>query len=80
MNRREIEIIRCLVAKAADIPPDDIEILVGRSKESVLYMIDDYKGYNFAIGFDYIPSVEEIEEGLEELYLNAKELEEDEES
>ena len=74
LTKKEIEKIRIIIAKAAQIPPDDINIIPEKQNKSTLYVVN-YKEYNLVMGFDYIPTTKEVKEDIKELYLKAKEWE-----
>ncbi|MHA1470939.1 MAG: hypothetical protein ACTSSP_10330 [Candidatus Asgardarchaeia archaeon] len=76
MTNRELELIRCLVAQAIGFPPDDITYISVPGGD-ILCLIDDYKGYNLAVGFDFIPTLEEIKVYVEKLCLLASEADQE---
>ena len=74
LTKKEIEQIRIIIAKAVEIPPDDINIILAKKDKPTLYVVD-YREYNLVSGFNHIPTIEEVREDLKELYLKAKEWE-----
>jgi hypothetical protein len=87
LNKREIEYTRCLIANAIDIPPDNIGISrEGEFKDIVesydisFFYIEDYKTFDLAIAFENVPTLPEVKIIIRELYLCAKEQQEQEEN
>ena len=77
LTKKEIEQVRCMLALASEIPPDDIDIIDFLTDEKIACYFLDYKGYKLGLGFDSFPSFERIREELKDLYLKGVELEQD---
>jgi len=80
LTNKEKEKVRCLISKVANIPPDDVRVLSSATKVSktTLYVIDNYMGYNFVLGFETVPTLAKISADLKDLYLTGSEWDWDE--
>ena len=79
MTNKEKEIVRCLIGKVADIPPDDIKILLSSGHDFTLYVLNNYIGHNLVLGFDSMPDLLKVREDIKNLYLAGVELDWEEE-
>ena len=68
MNNKEAEHVRCSIARYVGCPPDSIAITTFSEESRILYSVD-YHGYNMLIGFDGLPTPQEIVEEVDEMYL-----------
>jgi hypothetical protein len=69
---------RIVLAQSIDISPDEVTVM-DSNVGITLYVLDDYKGYNLALCFDNVPTVEQARQNVKDLYLNGIEWEFDEE-
>lgn len=77
MTNKEIEKIRCMVAMAAHVPPDNIKIILAERIENAptLYAFTDNNDCNLIIGFNSIPTFKDIRNDIKDTYLAMKEWE-----
>ncbi len=72
--------IRDIMAMSVGINPDSIKMTEDNSEEkNIIYLLDNFKGYNLATGFAKIPTIVEAREKIKDLYLHGVGLDFDEE-
>ncbi len=59
---------RIVLAQSIDVSPDSVGTTLGPD-DTILCFLDDFKGMNFVIGFDEIPTMEEAREDIKDCYL-----------
>ena len=74
MTKREKIISRIILARSIGLSPDDIRVIEQNLSDVSLFVIDDFKGYNFVISFKTVPTVEEAREEIKEMYLFSVEM------
>jgi len=81
IRNKEKLVLRCLVAKAANCPPDDIEIVLdSKNLDEMLFQVD-YHDYLLIIGgFERMPGIYELKEHIENLYRSVLNWEENQEN
>lgn len=62
------------MAQSIKISPDSID-MCGNDNDVTMYLIHDFKGMNFAIGFKEVPGIKEAREAVKDNYLAGCELE-----
>ena len=67
MTNKEKEYIRCMIARASCVPPDDVKILTDGMP--VLYAIEDFCGFNVVVGFESFPTFDEVDREVFEMFL-----------
>jgi hypothetical protein len=73
--------LRILVAKAANCPPDDVEIVLDSNNLDEMLFQVDYNDYLLIIGgFERIPGIYELKEHIENLYQSVLNWEENQEN
>jgi len=80
LTKFEILRTRIILAQSVKISPDSIEVIDKNGKNgNVLYVLNNFNGYNFVLGFCEIPTKEMAREHVKELYLSGVEMDFDEE-
>lgn len=68
------------MAHSIGMSPDSIQVIDSKKKCGYpLYVIDDFKGWNFGLAFNEVPTRELARESIKQLYLCAVEMDFDRE-
>ena len=69
-----------IIAQSVGVDLNDIRMTYDKDEsKSTTYLIDNFKGYNIAVGFIKVPTIKEAREKIKDLYLGGVELDFDEE-
>lgn len=71
---------RIQIAQSIAITPDEVYVIEETKQiEGALYILDNFKGYNFVLQFNHIPTRQEVREQVKDLYLCGVEIDFNEE-
>jgi hypothetical protein len=77
LTNKEIETTRCVIGKAVNFPPDNIDILrYDEDDPRTAFMLDGFMGgFDLIINFTDVPTIEQAREDVKHLYMCGMEWE-----
>lgn len=70
---------RIILAQSVGISPDSVKVINNEDNDNIIYVLDNFNGYNLVLGFCEVPTKEIARECVKELYLSGVEIDFDEE-